>query len=99
MGKRCTQTFFVIAILSFLFLFPTYSRYTNLSETTLFPVDLNFENPDKDDQLDGQQHEPGALLSTVLSITFHPGTDFVESSCLFSFPFASHSQNKSVLRC
>ena len=99
MGKRLIQIFLVIAILSFAFLFPTYSRYTNLSETTLFPVDLNFENPDEDDQLDGQRHESGAFLSSVFSITFLAGTDFIEQSHLFSFPLTSHSQNKSILRC
>jgi hypothetical protein len=99
MGKRPIKIFLVIAILSILFLFPAHSRYINLSETTLFPVDINFENPDPDDQLDGQWHELGALLSSVFSITFLARTDFIEQSYLFSFPLTSHSQNESILRC
>jgi hypothetical protein len=99
MGKRPIRIFLITAILSFLLLFPTYFRYTSLSETTLFPIDSNFENPDQDDQLDHQQHESGAILSSVFSIIFLPGTNLIEQLYLFPFQLTSHSQSKSILRC
>ncbi len=100
MGKRRTQIFLIITILSFLLLFPTYSRYVSLSEIVLFHVDLNFGNPDQDDQLDGQQYELGALLSSLVSPnSFLEEADFIERSHLLSFLLASHFQNGSILRC
>jgi hypothetical protein len=99
MKRRPIKQRLVIAISCFILVCPAYLLFSNLSEFNLSPTDLSFESPDQDDQLDGQQHQSGSLLSGLFFITSLPGTDFIEQSHLFSFPLTSHSQNKSILRC
>lgn len=98
MKKSSIQMFLFFAILFFLLLFPAYSRYISLLEAALFPIDLSLAHSDQDDQF---QAESGAVLPSVFSIAFLPGTDFVEQSSLFPLPLASSFQlqvDSSLLR-
>jgi hypothetical protein len=100
MKRRSIQTFLVIAISSFILVFPAYLRCSNLAETNLFSVDLSFENSGQDDQFVDQQHgESKALVSSVFSILFFPGANLFEQFLCFSRQIPLFEQKTSILRC
>jgi len=99
MKKTSIQILLVSGISFFILFFPAYSRYSNLSEMTLFATDLNFENPDQDDQIQDQQQGSDLFsLSEIYAVSL-PETNPFESFCHFYSPVLSLDQKNCVLRC
>jgi hypothetical protein len=99
MKSRSIQNLLVIVISFFILFFPAYFRYTNLSEITLFSTDLNFENPDQDDQLQDQQHGSASFLLSVFPTLFLPEANPFTEFCHFFSSVPSLDQKTSILRC
>jgi hypothetical protein len=100
MRTRLIQAFLVIAISSFILIFPAYLRCSNLAEVNLFSTDLSFENSDQDDQLlDQHQDESKALVVSAFSIIFLPGTNPFEQIPRFFLLTSFLDQTTLILRC
>ena len=99
MKSRSIQSLLVVAISFFILVFPAYLRYTNLSEMNLFPTDLNFENPDQDDQLQDQQHGSDLLSLNVFYALSLPEANLFKQLCHLFSPVPSLEQETSILRC
>jgi len=99
MKRRPIRSFLVIAISCFIVIFPTYLRFSNLTEIKLFSTDLIFDDSGDVDQFEGKRHELGAFLSCVLSVIFHPGANLIEPFRFFPFQSTSYSQGELILRC
>ena len=99
MKSRSIQSLLVIAISFFILVFPAYLRYTNLSEMNFFPTDLNFENPDQEDQLQDQQHGSDLFSLNVFYALSLPEANPFKQLCHFFSPVPSLDQKTSILRC
>jgi hypothetical protein len=99
MKRSSTQILLVTGISFFIFFFPAYFRYTTLSETTLFSIDLNFENPDQDDQLQDYQHGSDSVLLSVSYALSLPERNPFKQFCHFFPPVPSLDQKTSILLC
>ena len=99
MKSKSIQTLLVIAISSFIVIFPAYLRYADLSEIDLSSTDLIFENPDQDDQINDQQHECSApvLSSSSTTLPERPHLSNSFSSLLIEESFGNIKT--FVLRC
>ena len=89
----------VIAISIFVLFCPVCSRYIGLTVIDLFSLDLNFENPDQDDQLTGQQHELDSLQSGISLELFLLQHNLMEQVFNSFSQVPSRVQESHVLRC
>ncbi len=99
MKKSSIQILLVTGISFFILFFPAYFRYSNLSEMTLFGTDLNFENPDQDDQIQDQQQGSDLFSLSVFYAVSLPEANPFEPFCHFYSPVLSLDQKTCVLRC
>jgi hypothetical protein len=99
MTNRSIQSLLVVAISFFTLVCPTYLRYTNLSEFTPFFTDLNFENPDQDDQPQDQHHGSDIFSLNVFYALSLPGINLFKQLCNFFPPVPSLDPKTSILRC
>jgi hypothetical protein len=99
MKRTPRRILLVIAILTFVFLAPGYTRYPSLTEIVFFLADINYENPDQDDQFDGQQHELDLLHSGISPGLFPPQHDLMEQIFHCRSHAPSRGQDSHVLRC
>jgi len=99
MESRSIQILLGIVISFFLLFFPASFCYIDLSEITLVSTDLNFENPDQDDQLQDHQYGSSSISLSVFPTQFLAETNPLTQFCHF-FPLApSLDQKTSILRC
>ena len=99
MKRRLIENCAVIAISCFILIFPISPRFSNVVEFKLFSIDLIFDNSSDTDQLEGNRHELGTFLFSVLSIVFHPGMNLIEHFRFLPFQATSNSQGELILRC
>lgn len=100
MKRRGVQTFLLIIISSFILVFSTYQRFSNLAEVNLFRTDLTFENADQGDQLSNYlQDESKVFASSIVFIIFPQTKNHFGQTLYFSFSTSFFDQKTSVLRC
>ena len=83
MKRRFLEVLLILLISLSIFGFSAYLRYSNLSERNMFSVDLNFENPDPDDRLEGQQHEFDISLVKAIPAISLPQINRLENALRF----------------
>jgi hypothetical protein len=98
MRRKSIRLLLVIAISSFIVVFPAYLRYADLSETDPSSTDSIFETPDQDDQLNDHQHGSDGVLFSLL-VTFLPSTHLLNPFSPLSTPAISTHSKTSILRC
>ncbi len=99
MKSKSIRILFAIAISSLIAVFPAYSRYADLSDLSPSSVNLAFESPDQDDQINDQQHESGTPLIAHVSTQVPKRTHLFDSFSPLLTPESFDNQKASVLRC
>ena len=99
MKQRHIQILLVILISGLVLISPAFLHYSDLLDMDLFSTELNFENPDPDDQFDGEQHESDAFMANIFSMPSLAETCLFQSPLYRFYQVIPINQETPILRC